>query len=166
MLVLKRLIYLYIFEYISMTEIQAKSQIVKLCFYSMLTHLGAFCHQTMNQSFIIATNDWMCAPSTINQNKQKSSFPIEELFHIEVALQSLHIVLKSFQSCGRDAADGARLLALEGLFNLDVACRREFVNLYTQVASRGSRLLLDVRELGFLGTDEQRHDGESQLRVQ
>ena len=62
MLVLKRLIYLYIFEYISMTEIQAKSQIVKLCFYSMLTYLGAFCHQTMNQSFIIATNDWMCAP--------------------------------------------------------------------------------------------------------
>ena len=50
-----------------MTEIQAKSQIVKLCFYSMLTHLGAFCHQTTNQSFIIATNDWMCAPLTLNQ---------------------------------------------------------------------------------------------------
>ncbi len=149
-----------------MTEIQAKSQIVKLCFYSMLTHLGAFCHQTTNQSFVIATNDWMCAPSTINQIKQKSSFPIEELFHVEVALQCLHIVLEGFQSCGRDAADGARLLALEGLFHLYVARRRQFVYLHTQVASRGSRLLLDVRELGAFGTDEQRHDGQSQLGVQ
>ena len=63
-----------------MTEIQANSQIVKLCFYSMLTHLGAFCHQTTNQSFIIATNDRMCAPSTINQIKQKVLFLSKNYF--------------------------------------------------------------------------------------
>ena len=63
-----------------MTEIQANSQIVKLCFYSMLTHLGAFCHQTTNQSFIIATNDWMCAPSTINQLNKRVLFLSKNYF--------------------------------------------------------------------------------------
>ena len=43
---------------------------------------------------------------------------------------------------------------------------RQFVYLHTQVARRGSRLLLDVGELCFVGTDEKRHDGQSQLRVQ
>ena len=149
-----------------MTEIQANSQIVKLCFYSMLTHLGAFCHQTTNQSFIIATNDWMCAPSTINQNKQKSSFPIEELFHVEVALQRLDVCLERMPSHVGDAADGAGAFAFEGLLYLNIARPREFIHLYAQIASRCSRLLLDVRELGAFGTDEQRHDGQSQLGVQ
>ena len=90
---------------------------------------------------------------------------IEELFHVEVALQCLHIFLESFQSSGRDTADGAGFLALEGLFHFYVARCRQFVYLHTQIASRGSRLLLDVRELGIFGTNKQRHDGQSQLRV-
>ena len=41
----------------------------------------------------------------------------------------------------------------------------EFVELYIGYGECGSRLLLDICELGFVGADEQRHDGQSQLRV-
>ena len=85
---------------------------------------------------------------------------------INITLQRLHIILEGFQSSGGDAAEGAGLLSLESLFHLDVARRRQFVDLHAQVASRGSRLLLDIRELGSVATDEQRHNGQSQLRVQ
>ena len=71
-----------------------------------------------------------------------------------ITLQRLHIILEGFQACGRDAAERAGALALEGLFHLDVARRRQLVNLHTQVARRGSRLLLDIRELCFIGANE------------
>ena len=86
--------------------------------------------------------------------------------YLEIALQRRHVVLEGFQARGRDAADGAGLFALEGFLHFDVACCRQFVDLHTQVARRGSRLLLDIRELGFLRADQQRHHGQSQLRVQ
>ena len=86
--------------------------------------------------------------------------------YFQITLQRLHIFLKGFQACGRDAAERAGFLALESLFHLDVACRREYVYLHTQIARRGARLFLDVGELGFLGTDKQRHHGQSQLGMQ
>ena len=91
---------------------------------------------------------------------------IKDLLFYEITLQRIDIYLESMPSLFGNAADGARALALEGLFYLDVACCRQFVNLHTQVACRCSRLLLDIGELGFVGTDKQRHDGQSQLGVQ
>ena len=85
------------------------------------------------------------------------------LFYIQIAFQRFHIILKGFQPYWGNSAEGTGLLALESLLHLNVTRCREFVYLHTQVARRGSRLLLDVGELGFLGTDEQRHHGESQL---
>ena len=64
--------------------------------------------------------------------------------HFQVALQRLYVGLKSFETCGRYAADGAGTLALEGLLDSDVTCRRQLLHLHAEVASRGSRLLLDV----------------------
>ena len=84
----------------------------------------------------------------------------------QITLQRLHIILEGFQTYRCDAAERAGTFTLEGLLDLDVARRREFVYLYTQVARRSSRLLLDIGKLGFLGTDEQRHHGKPQLRVQ
>ena len=66
------------------------------------------------------------------------------LLYIKVTTQCLHVFLERFQSDGRDAADGAGLLALEGLLDLDVSRRRELVYLHAEVARRGSRLLLDI----------------------
>ena len=86
--------------------------------------------------------------------------------HVQIALQSLDILLKGFQTSGGDAAEGAGFLALESLFHLNVARGREFVYLHAEVAGRGSRLLLDVGELGLLGADEQRHYGQAQFGVQ
>ena len=54
--------------------------------------------------------------------------------HLQIALQRRHVVLEGFQACGGDAADGAWLLALEGFLHLNVARRRQLVNLYAQVA--------------------------------
>ena len=85
---------------------------------------------------------------------------------IEIILQRIDVFTERLPSFLADTAEGAGALALEGLFHLDVARRREFVYLHTQVARRGSRLLLDIRELGFLGTHEQRHNSESQLGVE
>lgn len=94
------------------------------------------------------------------------SLHYQDLLFYEITLQRIDIYLESMPSLFGNAADGARALALEGLFYLDVACCRQFVNLHTQVACRCSRLLLDIGELGFVGTDKQRHDGQSQLGVQ
>lgn len=94
------------------------------------------------------------------------SFHYQDLLFYEITLQRIDIYLESMPSLFGNAADGARALALEGLFYLDVACCRQFVNLHTQVACRCSRLLLDIGKLGFVGTDKQRHDGQSQLGVQ
>lgn len=84
------------------------------------------------------------------------------LFHLEVTLQRLHIVLEGFQAYWRNAAEGTGLLALEGLLHLDVARLRQLVYLHTQIARRGPRLLLDIREFGLFATDEQRHHSQSQ----
>ena len=85
---------------------------------------------------------------------------------IEIILQRIDVFTERLPSFLADTAEGAGALALEGLLYLYVARRRELVDLHTQVARRGSRLLLDVGELGLVGTDEQRHDGKSQLGVQ
>ena len=95
-----------------------------------------------------------------------TSLHFQYILFDEITLQRIDIYLESMPSLFGNAADGARALALEGLFYLDVACCRQFVNLHTQVACRCSRLLLDIGELGFVGTDKQRHDGQSQLSVQ
>ena len=94
------------------------------------------------------------------------SLHYQDLLFDEITLQRIDIYLESMPSLFGNAADGARALALEGLFYLDIACCRQFINLHTQVACRCSRLLLDIGELGFVGTDKQRHDGQSQLSVQ
>ena len=88
------------------------------------------------------------------------------LADLKIALQSLDVCLECLLALGRDATDGAGALALERLYDFDVACCRQFFDLHTEVACRSSRLLLDVGELGFEVTDEQRHDGQSQLGVQ
>ena len=63
-----------------------------------------------------------------------------QLFDIDfqISLQRLHVVFKGFQACGCDAAERAGTLALESLLHLNVARRREFINLHTQVARRSS----------------------------
>ncbi len=70
--------------------------------------------------------------------------------NLQIALQGTYIVLESLYAAWRYAADGARALALEGLLNLDVSRRRQFVYLYAEVSGRGSRLLLYVRKFGLL----------------
>ena len=84
----------------------------------------------------------------------------------QIRLQRLDVCLERMPSHVGDAADGAGTLAFEGLLDFDVACCREFVNLHAQVARRGSRLLLDVREFSLVSTNEQRHHSQSQLRMQ
>ena len=85
---------------------------------------------------------------------------------LKIALQSLDVCLECLLALERDATDGAGAFALESFYNFDVFCCRQFVDLDTEVTCRRSRLLLDVGELGFEVTDEQRHDGQSQLGVQ
>ena len=46
---------------------------------------------------------------------------LSRLFHIQIAFQCFHIILKGFQPYRRNAAKGTGFLALEGLFHLDVA---------------------------------------------
>lgn len=86
--------------------------------------------------------------------------------NIEIAFQRIDVFFECLLAFLCDAAECAWTLALESLFHLNVARRRQFVYLHTQIARRGSRLLLDVWELGIVGADEQRHDGQAQLRVQ
>ena len=85
---------------------------------------------------------------------------------VKVVAQGDDILLKGLEAHRRDAAQGTRSLALEGLFDGNVASRGKFVELHAQVARRGASLLLDVRELCRLGADEQRHHRQSQLAVQ
>ncbi len=87
-------------------------------------------------------------------------------FDLQITLKCLDVGLERLPAFCGDAADGAGTLALEGLFHFDVARRREFFYLHAQVARRSSRLLLDIWELSLVGTDEQRHHGQSQLGVQ
>ena len=86
-------------------------------------------------------------------------------FHLQVALQRFDVFPEGLHARRRDAAESARLTALESLFHFDIACCREFVYLHAQVACRGSGLFSDVRKLGFLSTDEQRDDSQAELRV-
>ena len=88
------------------------------------------------------------------------------LADLQVASQGLDVVLEGLPALVGNAADGAGALALKGFLHLNVACRREFVDLHAQVARRSSRLLLDIGELSLVGTNEQRHDSQSQLGVQ
>ena len=81
------------------------------------------------------------------------SLHYQDLLFDEITLQRIDIYLESMPSLFGNAADGARALALEGLFYLDVARRRQFVYLHAQVARRSSRLLLNIWELGLVGTN-------------
>ena len=75
-------------------------------------------------------------------------------FDLQVTLQCLDVGLERLTTLVGDAADGTGALALEGFFHFDITCCRELVNLHAEVARRSSRLLLDVGELGFVGTNE------------
>ena len=92
--------------------------------------------------------------------------PLYLLTWVKIFTQGLDVLLKCFKAHRRDAAKGTRALTLECFLYGDLARGREFVELLAQVARRGARLLLDVGELGRLGTDEQRHHRQSQLTVQ
>ena len=93
-------------------------------------------------------------------------YGVSRFTYLQIRFQRFDVCLERLPSFVGDAADGTGSLALEGLLDLDITCCRQLVDLHAQVARRGSRLLLDLRELGLVGTDEQRHDGQSQLSVQ
>ena len=85
---------------------------------------------------------------------------------MQIEFDRLHIVFKGPAPRVGHAAHGARLFAFEGLFDGYVVGFAQFVDLYTQVARCGLRLLFQINEVGFDRTHQNTDNGQPQLRVQ
>ena len=84
----------------------------------------------------------------------------------EVFLQRFHIVSESLCPRRGYLASGTRHFPFEAFLDGDVARFGQFVNLHAQVARGGTRMLLEVVEVSLLYSGKERHDGQSQFRVQ
>ena len=96
-------------------------------------------------------------PADYREVEIQSDFSVTRPSGRKVFFQRFHIVTKGFLACRIHLAGSAGHLALEALLHRDIDGVGGFVYLHAEVPGGGTRLFLQIGEIGFIHSGQDAH---------